>query len=140
MVCAGLALGQAVAEETPVAEYATRQEARIAARVKQERTVRRQLQVEYLLRQDYANDMIRERAKMARSGKLSTPEVEKLREMRAALIKQVGDLDKQIEEASLKAPEIVELDAVRKANDERLEALRAELVPEVRHDVKPAAK
>ena len=66
---------------------------------------------------------------MIDSGKLTTPELEKLREERRALEQQLKDLDGRIVEASAKAPEIVELDAVRQANAERVTAIRDKLSP-----------
>ena len=117
------------AEGSVVTQWAEKQEAQIAERVGRERTAMRRVQMEYLARQDYALRMEREQTRLIRGGKLTTPEVEALRAQRQALVAQIQALDEQIAEASLKAPEILELQALGKANEERLAVLREAILP-----------
>ncbi len=118
------------AEVSPVVAYATKAEAEIRARVEKETMPRRRVQMEYMSRQDYALRLEDEQNKMIRSGRLTTPEVERLKAERDALFEQITAFEKAIEKASLEAPEVKELQAVMKANEERIEALRIVLMPE----------
>lgn len=139
-VCLALA-GQAWAEASPVAAFAAKNEARMKERVEAAKLPRARVEMEYLMRQDYTIRLERERVRLLRSGALTTPEVERLRAERKALLRQIEDLDKRIEAASEQAPEIVELDAVRAANKERIEALRDQLLPpSAREGATPAAE
>lgn len=117
------------AEGSVVTQWAEKQEAQIAERVARERSAVRRAQMEYLARQDYALRVEREQERLVRGGKLTTPEVEALRAQRKALLEQLQALDGQIAEASRKAPEILELQALGKANEERLAVLREALLP-----------
>ena len=101
----------------------------VVSGVERERTSVRRVQMEYLARQDYALRLEREAEKLVRGGKLTTPEVEALRAQRQALMEQVKALDEQIAEASRKAPEVLELQALGKANEERLAVLREAILP-----------
>lgn len=122
-----LATGLGAVEPSAVATFASKQEARIATRLEQEKPARRKAQFEILLRQDYGAKLEEEQRRMVRSGKLSTPEVEALRAKRTELIKQLEELDREIDEASLKAPEIVELQAIAKANVARIQEVQESL-------------
>ena len=117
------------AEGSVVTQWAEKQEAQIAERVGRERTAMRRVQMEYFARQDYALRLEQQAEKLVRGGKLTTPEVEALRAQRQALVAQIQALDEQIAEASLKAPEILELQALGKANEERLAVLREAILP-----------
>lgn len=130
VLCVAFAAGVvSAAEGSAVTQWAEKQEAQIAERVGRERTAVRRVQMEYLARQDYALRLEREAEKLVRGGKLTTPEVEALRAQRKALLEQVQALDEQIAEASRKAPEILELQALGKANEERLAVLREAILP-----------
>lgn len=117
------------AKGSVVTQWAEKQEAQIAERVGRERTAVRRAQMEYLVRQEYALRLEQQAEKLVRGGKLTTPEVEALRAQRKALLEQVQALDEQIAEASRKAPEILELQALGKANEERLAVLREAILP-----------
>ncbi len=124
-----------------MAAFAAKNEARMKERVEAAKLPRARMEMEYLMRQDYTIRLERERVRLLRSGALTTPEVERLRAERKALLRQIEDLDKRIEAASEQAPEIVELDAVRAANKERIEALRDQLLPpSAREGSAPAAE
>lgn len=129
-ICSVL-FGSAVmaAEKSAMALFAEAQEAEIHAKVAAETLPLRRIQMEYLLRQGYALRLGQEEARAIRSGQLTTPEVEALRKERAALLAQVEALDRQIAEASRKAPEMVELRALAEANEKRLDELRSVLAP-----------
>lgn len=129
VLCVALAAGVVSAAEGSVTQWAEQQEAQIAERVGRERTSVRRVQMEYLARQDYALRLEREAEKLVRGGKLTTPEVEALRAQRKALLEQVQALEEQIDAASRKAPEILELQALGKANEERLAVLREAILP-----------
>ncbi len=125
-----LVAGVCLAEVSPVAAYAAKEEAGIKTRIEQETKPRRKAQLEYMMRQDYALRLEAEQTKMVRSGTLSTPEVERLKAEREALILKMQELNKAIDIASLEAPEVKELQTVMKANEERLAELRYALMPE----------
>lgn len=129
VLCVALAAGVVSAVEGSVTQWAEQQEAQIAERVGRERTSVRRVQMEYLARQDYALRLEQQAEKLVRGGKLTTPEVEALRVQRKALLAQLQVLDEQIAEASRKAPEILELQALGKANEERLAVLREAILP-----------
>ena len=129
VLCVALAAGVVSAAEGSVTQWAEQQEAQIAERVGRERTSVRRVQMEYLARQDYALRLEQQAEKLVRGGKLTTPEVEALRAQRKALLAQLQVLDEQIAEASRKAPEILELQALGKANEERLAELREAILP-----------
>ena len=129
VLCVALAAGVVSAAEGSVTQWAEQQEAQIAERVGRERTSVRRVQMEYLARQDYALRLEQQAEKLVRGGKLTTPEVEALRAQRKALLAQLQVLDEQIAEASRKAPEILELQALGKANEERLAVLREAILP-----------
>ncbi len=129
VLCVALAAGVVSAVEGRVTQWAEQQEAQIAERVGRERTSVRRVQMEYLARQDYALRLEQQAEKLVRGGKLTTPEVEALRAQRKALLAQLQVLDEQIAEASRKAPEILELQALGKANEERLAVLREAILP-----------
>ncbi len=122
-----LATALGASEPSAVAEFASKQEAQIATRLEKEKPARRRAQFEVLLRQDYGARLDEEQKRMVRSGKLSTPEVEALRAKRSELIKQLEQLDREIDEASLKAPEVLELQAIAKANVARIQEVQASL-------------
>lgn len=122
-----LATALGAVEPSAVAEFASKQEAQIASRLEKEKPARRRAQFEVLLRQDYGARLDAEQKRMVRSGKLSTPEVEALRAKRTELIKQLEQLDREIDEASLKAPEILELQAIAKANVARIQEVQESL-------------
>lgn len=115
---------------TGIAEFAAKQEKAISTRIENEKFPKRKLQIEYLLRQDYALRLEREKDKVVRSGKLSTPEVEVLKTERLALIEQLEALDAKIIEASYKAPEIQAFSELAEANEKRIAAIREALAPE----------
>ena len=129
VLCVALAAGVVSAAEGSVTQWAEQQEAQIAERVGRERTSVRRVQMEYLARQDYALRLEQQAEKLVRGGKLTTPEVEALRAQRKALLAQLQVLDEQIAAASRKAPEILELQALGKANEERLAVLREAILP-----------
>lgn len=116
---------------SPVAAFAEKQETSIAERVENEKFPLRRLQMEYLLRQDYSLRLERQKEKLIRSGKLTTPEIETLKSERRALTDQLKALDEKIVKASDKAPEIRELMALVEANEQRIAALREHLAPEL---------
>ena len=120
---------ESTAAESDLATFAKDWEAKIAKAHTSEKTPRGKLRREAILRNDYERELSKRRERMIDSGKLTTPELEKLREERRALEQQLKDLDGRIVEASAKAPEIVELDAVRQANAERVTAIRDKLSP-----------
>lgn len=129
-ICSVLFCGAVVAaEKSAVALFAEAQEAEIRTKVAAETLPLRRLQMEYLLRQGYALRLGQEEARAIRSGRLTTPEVEALRKARAELLAKLEEMDRQIDEASRKAPEIVELRAVAEANEKRLDELRGVLAP-----------
>lgn len=130
ILCLTLSAGSLMAL-SDIAAYAERQEKTISTRVAEEVYPKRILQKELLLRQDYAFRLERKKEELVRSGKLTTPEVEALKEERRALIEQLKALDAKIVEASYKAPEIQELSDISEANEKRIAALRAALVPEI---------
>lgn len=129
VLCVALVAGVVSAAEGSVTQWAEQQEAQIAERVGRERTSVRRVQMEYLARQDYALRLEREAERLVRGGKLTAPEVEALRAQRKALLEQVQALEEQIDAASRKAPEILELQALGKANEERLAVLREAILP-----------
>lgn len=122
-----------------ITQFAEQQETLIDARVKQEKIPIRRQRSEFLYRQAYANRLQRERDALLRSGTLTTAQVELLRAQRSDLLKQLEALDKQIEEASLEAPEMIELKAIEEANNNRIETLRKNLYPERGGDLQPDA-
>lgn len=128
MACTCLIMGQAVAE-FDLAAFAKSWEANIARACVSEKTPRGKLRSEAIMRNDYERDLLQHRERMIASGKLSTPELEALRKERQALEQQLKDLDRRIVEASARAPEIVELDAVRQANAERVTTIKNKLSP-----------
>ena len=67
---------------------------------------------------------------LLQSGKLTTEKVEALRAERQKLVEQLKALDQQITEASMEAPEIIELQAIIEANNDRIEELRRSIMPE----------
>lgn len=128
MACICLAVGQGFAE-SDVAALAKAQEAHIAQRRAEEKFPRAKAFAELAQRQDYDRILARERGRLIRSGRLTTPEAEALRTARKAKLEELKALDRQIEEACAKAPEIVELDAIREANAARMEEIRINLSP-----------
>lgn len=130
MLCLSLSASSLMAL-SPIAEFAAKQEETISKRVSKEKFPKRKLQMELLLRQDFILRLEQEKENMIRSGKLSTPEVEKLKTERLALVEQLTALDAKIIEASHKAPEIQELSDIAEANEKRIAALRDALVPEL---------
>lgn len=131
LACACLITGQAMAE-SELADFAKAREARIAKICKAEKTPRGKLRREAIQRNDYERALVERREALIASGTLSTPELEALREERKGLERQLQDLDRRIAEASEKAPEVVELDAVRRANAERIAAIKDTLSPQAR--------
>lgn len=115
---------------TDYATFAQEQEAQIAAKVQREKFALRQQQVEFICRQSYALRIQKERTIALRSGKLTTPEVERLRAERKALFEQLEALDQQISEASLQAPEMLALKAIEEENNKRIEVLRQSIMPQ----------
>lgn len=113
-----------------VAQFAQQQETAIQECVAKEKLPLRQQQTEFLLRQRYAIRIEQLRKTMLRSGKLTTDEVEQLRKQREALLTQLETLDQAISVASLKAPEMIELQAIEDANRERIKALHKDIMPE----------
>ncbi len=136
VACACLAVGQGVAE-SDVAALAKAQEAHIAERRAAEKFPRAKARAELSQRQDYDRILARERARLLRSGLLTTPEAEALRAARKAKLEELKALDKQIAAACEKAPEIVELDAIREANAKRLEEIRNNLSPTAQGEQTP---
>ncbi|MBO7181864.1 MAG: hypothetical protein J6V91_03645 [Kiritimatiellae bacterium] len=113
-----------------IAEFATEQEQMIQERVNAEQIPLRRQQAEFLYRQHYSNRLSRERKVLLQSGKLTTEKVEALRAERQKLVEQLEALDQQITEASMEAPEIIELQAIIEANNDRIEELRRSIMPE----------
>lgn len=114
-----------------LAQYAEKQEQLIQASLEQEKVPLRRQQTEFLYRQSYASRLQKERQIWLRSGKLTTPKVETLRAERKALLEQLEALDQKIAEASLEAPEMIELKAIEEANNNRIEALRKSIMPDL---------
>lgn len=83
--------------------------------------------LELQLRIVFAADMDRYRRKMMASNKLTTPEIEKLRLEREALIRQIHALDDAIIEASVEAPEVQALDKHRANNATCIDELKERL-------------
>lgn len=113
-----------------VEAFAEEHEAHIAKQVAMMKTKRQQAQIEIRARLAYTIKIQQEQQALVRSGKLSTPKVEELRTQRQALVEQMIALDKAIEEASWEAPEIKELQAIEKSNEERIDTLQEQLNPE----------
>ena len=97
-------------------------------------------QTEFLYRQSYASRLQKERQNWLRSGKLTTEKVEALRAERKALLEQLEALDQKIAEASLEAPEMIELQAIEEANNNRIEALRKSIMPDLEQSPTPNAE
>ena len=106
-----------------IAQFAEQQESLIDARLKEEKVPFRRQKAEFLYRQAYANRLQREGEVLLRSGTLTTERVEVLRAQRKDLLKQLEALDKQIAEASLEAPEMIELKAIEEANNDRIDGI-----------------
>jgi hypothetical protein len=123
-----------------LAQYAEKQEQLIQASIKQEKVPLRRQQTEFLYRQSYASRLQKERQIWLRSGKLTTPKVETLRAERKALLEQLEALDQKIAEASLEAPEMIELKAIEEANNNRIEALRKSIMPDLVQPTTPDAE
>lgn len=123
-----------------LAQYAEKQEQLIQASLKQEKVPLRRQQTEFLYRQSYASRLQKERQIWLRSGKLTTPKVEALRAERKALLEQLEALDQKIAEASLEAPEMIELKAIEEANNNRIEALRKSIMPDLVQPTTPDAE
>jgi hypothetical protein len=123
-----------------LAQYAEKQEQLIQASIKQEKVPLRRQQTEFLYRQSYASRLQKERQIWLRSGKLTTPKVETLRAERKALLEQLEALDQKITEASLEAPEMIELKAIEEANNNRIEALRKSIMPDLVQPTTPDAE
>lgn len=119
-----------VLASSDIAEFAAAQEQMIQERVNTEQIPLRRQQTEFLYRQNYSNRLTRERNILLRSGKLTTEKVEALRAERQKLVEQLKALDQQITEASMEAPEIIELQAIIEANNDRIEELRRSIMPE----------
>ena len=114
-----------------LAQLAEQQEKVIQAQIEKEKVPLRRQQTEFLYRQSYATRLQRERKILLRSGTLTTEKVEALRAERRALVAQLEALDQQISEASLEAPEMIELQAIEEANNNRIEALRKSIMPDL---------
>jgi hypothetical protein len=112
-----------------IAQFAEKQEQQIQAYVEKEKVPLRRQQAEFLYRQNYANALQRKQEVLLRSGTLTTEKVEALREERRLLMEQLQALDKQIKEASMEAPEIVELQAIIEANNNRIVELHKSIMP-----------
>jgi chromosome segregation ATPase len=123
-----------------VAKLAEKYEKTIQQQIKLEKIPLRRLQREFLYRQSYNNDLVRQRDILIRSGTLSTPKVEALRKEREALIEQLKALDQKITEASAEAPELIELQAILEANNNRIEELRQSIMPETAPATQPDAE
>ena len=123
-----------------LAQYAEKQEQLIQASIEQEKVPLRRQQTEFLYRQSYASRLQKERQIWLRSGKLTTPKVETLRAERKALLEQLEALDQKIAEASLEAPEMIELKAIEEANNNRIEALRKSIMPDLVQPTTPDAE
>ncbi len=131
--------GIATAAEVAVEAITAKFEASMEAQLQKATMPRQRLELEYMQRQSYALYLVEEVRRALRSGKLTTPEVEDLRAKRKALIQQVQELDKAIEEASRKAPLILEFQDVMKANEERISEIREALMKDSQSPVQPAA-
>lgn len=123
-----------------LAQFAEKQEQMIQARLEQEKVPLRRQQTEFLYRQSYASRLQKERQNWLRSGKLTTEKVEALRAERKALLEQLEALDQKIAEASLEAPEMIELQAIEEANNNRIEALRKSIMPDLEQPPTPNAE
>ena len=66
--------------------------------------------------------------------------MEALREARRRMVEQLEALDKKIAEASMEAPEIVELQAIIEANNNRIEELHQSIAPNEAKPAQPDAK
>lgn len=124
-----LLFGGVVGAQT-VTEFAEEYEAKIARQVAEVKTQKQKERMEVHARRAYMVKIQQEQDLLVRSGRLSTPKVEELRVQRKALLDQVEALDKAIAEASREAPEILELQAIAKSNEERIAALQEKLNPE----------
>lgn len=139
LLCTLGCVAGAMAAPSAVGQWAQEQEEKIAERVAAEASALRKVEAEYLARQDYALRIEREQKQLVRQRKLTTPEVAALQQQRAEMVKALEALDKRIDEAMWKAPEILELQTLDKANAERLEILRASLLPRSQRKVQPEA-
>lgn len=125
---------------SPIAQFAQRHEAMIQAQIEPIKIPLRRQQTELSARRAYANRLKKEQTILLKSGRLTTPEVARLREERAKLIEQLEALDKQISEASMQSPEIMELQAIAEANNNRIEELRKSIMPDIAQDAQPDAE
>lgn len=123
-----------------IADFAAQQEKAILARLAQEKVPLRRQQTEFLCRKSYANGLLRKRDVLIRSGRLTTEKVKALREERRRMVEQLEALDKKIAEASMEAPEIVELQAIIEANNNRIEELHQSIAPNEAKPAQPDAK
>lgn len=112
-----------------IAQFAEKQEQQIKAYAEKETVPLRRQQAEFLYRQNYANTLKRKQEVLLRSGTLTTEKVEALRKERRLLMEQLQALDKQIKEASMEAPEIIELQAIIEANNNRIVELHKSIMP-----------
>ncbi len=130
-MCA-LLLAGSLSAGTAVEALSEKYEAAIKERIEEIPQPRQRLEAEYLMRQSYALHLAEEETRAVRSGAITTPEIETLREQRKALIQQMNQQIREIDQAILKAakdaPVIQELQDVMKANEERIGALRAALM------------
>ncbi|MDO5462647.1 MAG: hypothetical protein Q4F99_04075 [bacterium] len=82
---------------------------------------------ELQMREFLSVDFDQYRKQMMSSGKLTTPEIEELKAKRKALLDEAYEIEKQIFDASAKAPEVQAFDQHREANEDRIRNLREDL-------------
>ncbi len=131
--------GSLAAEGSAVAAFAEKYEGLIKARLEEATMPRQRLEMEYVLRQNYALHLAEEETRTVRSGSIKTPEIEALRAQQDDLLKQIEALDKAIEEAARKAPVILELQDVMKVNEERIDAIRKALMQDSQTQAQPGS-
>ncbi|MEG2724434.1 MAG: hypothetical protein RR982_01110 [Kiritimatiellia bacterium] len=125
---------------TEVAKFAAQQETKIAERIEREPSPAGRVQTEYLLRQNYNEQMSHRVIQMVRSEKLSSAQLTKLRERKAELLRQLEALNDEIVKAGYETAEVKEQQTFLKANRERMDELRAALWPEESAPSEPSAE
>lgn len=130
VIVALLLLARGLRAESELAQFAQQYEEKIQERVEKERVPMRRQQTELALRQNYTYTLLKKRDDLLRSGQLVTDEVVRLRAKREALIAELNALSDEILEASKKAPEILELQAIEEANLRRIKELQRCLTPD----------
>ncbi len=122
---------------TEVADFVAKQEQLLNERVKAESTPLRQLQMEFLQRQDIAVRMEEELRRAVMTEAFTSPEVERLRAERQALQERLETLRQDLIKAGYETVGAQEMRAAIATNKTRLVALRAILWPKTGGTPKP---